>query len=601
MIKMPKLILGIVCGLLLFFVSLQSLSFTMDPMKKETTPSAQMAPSATPVVFDTVPDINDLPLQDNKELYKNDDPSSVVVMYLTVRKGNASENTHYTWLEVNSFNKWLEGSRSADMVVGAAEAIVQFGDESGPLPGELGYETVVPNATIQIRGASSSGSKNQKSYKIELFKGVGKWRGQSTFALNKHIYELSRVRNKLNFDLMKQIPNMVSLRTQFVHLYVKDETSIPVSKKFVDYGLFTQVEQVNRTFLENHLLDRNAQLYKATSFDFAWDKDLIRNENDRFFNEEAFSNKLEIKGNRDHSKLIQMLRDINNEEIPIERSFEKYFNLDNYFTWMAFNILVGNVDTQNQNFFLYSPVNSNKWYFLPWDYDDSFFRQRRTDAGEYPYLRWEQGIANYWGGPLHNRVLRSEKYRLMLNNKINELMKFLTPDRIEGLLKIYRPVTEPIAFSLPDVNHLPGPKKEYDLAFSSLIPSEVQNNYQLYLESWELPMPFYLGSPIISGDILKFEWDEPYNFKPQQVTYHFAVSKDPGFKNIIYKTDILNVPSIETSVFEPGAYYWRVTVTNEDGKEQYAFDAYEGADGYAYDGVKYFSITPSGDVMEDSN
>jgi len=398
---------------------------------------------------------------------------------------------------------------------------------------------------------------------------------------------------------MKNIPNLVSLRTQFVHLYVKDETANPISKKFVDYGLYTQVEQVNKAFLKNHLLDRNAHLYKATSFEFDRYPDQIRMADDPLYNEAEFSHRLEIKGNNDHSKLIQMLDDINDYDIPIEYSFEKYFNLDNYFTWMAFNILVGNVDTQNQNFFLYNPQNSDKWYFLPWDYDDSLFRQRRAEAGEYPYLHWETGVANYWGGILHNRVLRSEKYRLMLTDKINELMKILTPERIEALLKIYRPSVEPYIFGVPDVKYLPGSKTEFNFSYS-LFPSEIQYNYKLYLESLELPMPFYLGSPTISGDMLSFEWDESYNFKPQNVTYHFSVSKDPTFRKIIYETDVLNQTITEAPVFEPGTYFWRVIATNEAGKIQYPFDDYEDPDGYPYDGMKIFSITPDGDVVEET-
>ena len=39
---------------------------------------------------------------------------------------------------------------------------------------------------------------------------------------------------------------MMGLRTQFVHLYVKDLTDSDTGA-FVDYGLYTQVEQLNKT------------------------------------------------------------------------------------------------------------------------------------------------------------------------------------------------------------------------------------------------------------------------------------------------------------------------------------------------------------------
>ena len=100
---------------------------------------------------------------------------------------------------------------------------MQVGDENGPLPGELGYGVEAPNATVQIRGQTSSRNA-QKNYKIELKKNKGSWRGQRTIALNKHMGEGLRFRNKMAYDLIKGIDQMMGLRTQFVHLYVKDLT-----------------------------------------------------------------------------------------------------------------------------------------------------------------------------------------------------------------------------------------------------------------------------------------------------------------------------------------------------------------------------------------
>ena len=108
----------------------------------------------------------------------------------------------------------------------------------------VGYGETAPNATVQVRGQTSS-EYAQKNYKIELKKNKGTWRGQRTINLNKHMGEGMRFRNKLAYDLMKKIPQMLSLRTQFVHLYVKDNTD-GTSDSFADYGLYTQVEQLNK-------------------------------------------------------------------------------------------------------------------------------------------------------------------------------------------------------------------------------------------------------------------------------------------------------------------------------------------------------------------
>ena len=543
-----------------------------------------------------VEDIDDQYFKDNLALYENDDPTSVVTMYITVRKGNPLENTQYTWEEVNEFDKWTnKGSSAANDVVGQAEVIFQVGDETGPLPNEVGYDAVVPNGTVQIRGAPTSANGNQKSYKIELYDDAGLWRGQSTIALNKHVFDPTRVRNKLSFDLLKGVPGIVTLRTQFVHLYVKDETTSPAGKNFVDYGLFTQVEAVNKAFLRNHQLDPNGQLYKATSFEFYRYEDQIRLETDPLFDESEFSHRLEIKGNRDHSKLIQMLDDINNYDIPIARTFEKYFDEENYFTWLAYNILVGNVDTQNQNFYLYSPQNSETWYFIPWDFDGDLERQKKEELDSDPYLSWEVGIHNYWGGVLHNRLLRLEKYRNILDEEINELIKLLPPEKIETMLSSYRDVTEPFVFSAPDVKHLSRNKYQYDLSFE-LIPTEIENNKKLYFETQKTPTPFFLGTPELIDDNLRFNWDPSFNFTPQVITYKFMVSKDLIFNNIVFETNLVESTTIDTPIFEPGVYYWRVIAINEDGFNRLPFDAYFGQGFSRYDGMKFFVIDQDGSL-----
>ena len=42
-------------------------------------------------------DINEVHLRDKDTLYENDDETSVVTMYLTVSRGNVSENTDHSW------------------------------------------------------------------------------------------------------------------------------------------------------------------------------------------------------------------------------------------------------------------------------------------------------------------------------------------------------------------------------------------------------------------------------------------------------------------------------------------------------------------------
>lgn len=103
------------------------------------------------------------------------------------------------------------------------------------------------------------------------------WRGQRTIAAaTSHVYDSTRFRNKLSYDLLKTIPGAFSARTQFVHLYVRDLTEGNAEAAFEDYGLYTQVEQINKTYLRNHGLDENGQLYKANMFEFLRYEDAIK-------------------------------------------------------------------------------------------------------------------------------------------------------------------------------------------------------------------------------------------------------------------------------------------------------------------------------------
>lgn len=52
-----------------------------------------------------------------------------------------------------------------------------------------------------------------------------------------------------------------------MHLYVKDNTE-ESGGKFEDYGIYTQVEQLNKTALKSHGLDSNGQLYKINLLNF---------------------------------------------------------------------------------------------------------------------------------------------------------------------------------------------------------------------------------------------------------------------------------------------------------------------------------------------
>ena len=343
-------------------------------------------------------------LRDNDSLYKVYDDSGVETMYLTVSRGNKSEGTDHSWSEINQYSVDDYAAMRTNRY--QVNGLLQVGDEQGPVSGELGYGEKAPNATVQVRGQSSSLNK-QKNYKIELKSGKGKWRGQRTIALNKHMGEGLRFRNKMAYDLIRGIDQMMGLRTQFVHLYVKDETS--GSNSFDDYGLYTQVEQLNKSALQAHGLDKNGQLYKVNYFEFQRDADVIRLADDPKYNLSKFEEKLEVKGNSDHTKLIAMLNQLNDYSVPMSSILGKYFDTENLAYWMAFQLLTGNTDTQSRNMYLYSPTNSDTFYVLDWDNDGMLMRKENQIRNISTGSSWEQGESYHAGNVLFKRCRRPNR------------------------------------------------------------------------------------------------------------------------------------------------------------------------------------------------
>ena len=505
-------------------------------------------------------EINEIHLRDKDSLYENDDDTSVVTMYLTVSKGNSSENTYHTWKEINSYSVYDYEDMGVERY--RVAGLLQVGDENGPTQGEVGYGESVPNATVQIRGQTSS-QNAQKNYKIELKKNKGTWRGQRTINLNKHMTEGMRFRNKLAYDLIRGIPQMVGLRTQFVHLYVKDNTE-ESGGKFEDYGIYTQVEQLNKTALKSHGLDSNGQLYKINSFEFYRYEDIIKKEDDAGYDKTAFEKMLEIKGDSDHTKLIDMLTDLNDYSIGIEDVLKEHFDEENIVYWMAFQILMRS-EYKLKN---YSDQSS-----------------------------WEKGISNYWGNILFQRCLKSRSFREKLNDAILDLREYLNKDMLTSKIESYKNVLKLYLYSMPDAEYEPLTSEQYDQIAASL-PDEIEKNYQLYLESLETPMPFFVGVPTIDGDKLKFNWDVSYDLDAEDITYSVEVARDYLFRDVIYQNTTLTVPEAEMDLPEAGQYFVRVRATNTSGKTQDAFDYYITDEGKHY-GMKCFYVTEDNTVEED--
>ena len=577
----------------LLFLALSLCGCSSDAVPAVQTDPSNLSSLGTVIDKSEIQTEENIHIRDKNLLYENQDNTEIVTMYLTVSTGNSAENTDHTWEEINTYSAYDYEEMGVDRYQVAG--LLQVGDENGLIPGELGYGQVAPNCTVQIRGQSSS-RNIQKNYKIRLKDNKGEWRGQQTIALNKHQGDGLRFRNKLGFDLLSEIDELMSLRTTFVRLYVKDTTADP-NAKFEDYGIYTQVEQLNKTALERHGLDKRGHLYKVNFCEFYRYEDVIVPSDDPNYNLTAFEEILEVKGDDDHTKLIRLLERINDYTIPIEMILEEDLDIENLSYWMAFQLLCGNVDTQSRNFYLYSPLNEERFYILPWDLDGVFKRTEYELIGRNDYTEWEKGVSNYWGNVLFRRCLQSELYREKLDEAVENLYSKLTDGRIDAYAKTYSELLKPYIFSGRDALAMPLTVTQHNTIVSSLT-DEVKYNYQYYKESYEKPMPFYIGVPVRENDRYTLQWDTAYTFQAEPVSYTFELAGDHTFKNPIVKTDDLKLPMTTFDLLPPGQYFVRVIAKDAGGQTQTAFDSYMIESGKVY-GTKCFYVDQNGQIVED--
>jgi spore coat protein H len=536
-------------------------------------------------------------LTDNSALYDTYDYKDVQTMYLTVTRGSDSDNTNHSWSEVNNLSVYDYEKMGIDRY--KISGLLQVGDDKGPKAGELGFGETAPNATIQIRGQTSS-SNQQKNYKIKIKQNKGSWYGQKTINLNKHQTESLRFRNMMSYVLLQDIPQVLSLRTQFVHLYVKDTTG-DKPDEFVDYGLYTQVEQLNKTGMKAHNLDSSGQLYKVNFFEFIDSDNVIKLNSDPSYDEGKFEELLEIKGSTDHTKLIDLIKKVNDTSIDFEDVLEQYFDVENLSYWMAFQILMGNHDTQSRNMYLYSPLNSQRWYIIPWDNDGSLFETEYSIKGFSGNADWETGISNYWGNQLFQRALKTKSFQEALNLAIEDLYhNNLSKEHMTSLSNDLANIVKPYISEIPDSTYLGISTADYQKVLNAL-PSEVESNYKKYYESFKKPMPFFINIPEKSDNgKLKISWGNSYDFQSEDITYSVEISKNYDFSTTIFKQDNLKLTNTELDMMEAGQYFIRVTASNTSGQSQMAFDYYVTSEDGKISGVKSFYINPDKSISEDN-
>lgn len=507
--------------------------------------------------------------------YVKDDPTVYAVEEARVLSATVvTVDGTYTFADVNA------DTDDSDAIV--PEVAAHFIVDGYPDDGKA------TNATLRLRGHSSRLAA-QKSYRIKLANDAAAWRNEKTLQFNKHPYDLTRIRNKLAFDLFRDIPHMPSLRTQFVRIGITNKNANGISYATGDFGLFTHVEKMGKEYLSKRGLPTDGNIYKAEDFDFRLSTNLALDSNGKPLSKTEFEKVLSLEAdNGNHEKLIAMINAVNDSGTDFDTVFTQYFDRNNYLTWLATNILMGNRDTINQNFALYQPKANDKFYFLPWDYDGAFgFEDQPSQRAAGPlYAAHQQTVANWWGVPLHQRFLSNPQHRAELVAMVHELaQRYLTEAKIKAKIDAYRPLVEPWITTSPDLNHLPlvsnTASSEWD-AECTRIAKVIQTNLTNFTRTLENPMPFW-QSAASQGNQIRFSWGQSVDLQGDPVRYTAMLSATPDFSNVRMQSDLTENQWL-VPMLPDGNWYLKVLATDSKGNTQAAFDITESAN------TRYFGV-----------
>ena len=440
------------------------------------------------------------------------------------------------------------------------------------------FSSLPDNAIFESRGFYSR-TQSQKSYGVKLNSKINLLNKQRKFNINKHQSDASRMKNKLAFNLFRMIPNITSLKTQFVNLWINN----------IDYGLFTHVEAPREEWLINRGFNKDDTLYNVANFLFNYHDELAVDAVGQPINTIAFNTVLEIKNGNNHLKVNEMVEAVETTT-DINQVIAKYFNRDNYITWMAINLILGNQDISYHNFYLYNPKNSDTFYFLPWDYDGAWATVQYLGKIDY-------GISVYWESPLHRKFLsikqnRDDVYAMVETLKQN----YMNAEVMNPMIASYEAAIKPFILQLPDSENLS--ENAWKTEIDYLVPG-IDYNIALFKSVIGDPMPFHeYVTYQLEDNSMQVTWDESIDFEGDTIVYDIYVSDDPSFPEATsnkYKSfpkiGVTGTSYSTNSDLIPGIYYLKVIARDDLNASSYqiAFDTFYGASGTRH-GVLEFEV-----------
>ena len=340
-------------------------------------------------------------------------------------------------------------------------------------------DKLVPDVAVRPKGYSSLmwariSSNPRVGLKVDFnfFNSARNFYGLKKVNFNNGYKDPTLIREVLSYGIFEQM-GVPTPRTCFVDLWVND----------THLGVYTMVEQIDRTFLEEHFDDDTGNLYKPempaaylgwTEADLNREQEVGEEEEDVAVAETPpgrgrnmqmghrgdYLEEMELKTNEnnpDHSALFRLLEVLNNEpDETFAGEVEKVLDVDQVLRFLAVSAAIVHLDNyigMGHNYYLYEV--DGKFSIIPWDLNMAF--------GTFKSGLDRDGLVNFYiDEPTAGDVARCPLVRLLsvpayldtyhgymeeliggpfsegvMNSRIDELADLIRPYVEEDELKFY--------------------------------------------------------------------------------------------------------------------------------------------------------------------
>lgn len=316
------------------------------------------------------------------------------------------------------------------------DSLTNYYTQDKYLKGDITIDgTTVTNVGVKFKGNSSyNNPSDKKSFKIDFNEFVSgqKYDELKKINLNNGFKDPTFMREKLALDFCNE-KGIPAPRCTYTNVYINNQL----------WGLYTIVEEVNKTFLKQRFNDNDGNLFKGDpTGDLKW----------LGSTPSLYYSKYELETNEtqnDWSDLVHFIDKINNTSSASFRdSLDAVFNTEEYIrAWAAMSLFM-NLDSymgSGHNYYVYHDSTSGKFRWVVWDVNEAFGNfQMQMTVSQLESLSPFYVPSPQTNRPLNMKMVQDNYYKGYLAYVICEYIKNgFTPNdvypKIDSLANLIRP------------------------------------------------------------------------------------------------------------------------------------------------------------------